>query len=277
LETYDFERISPTAMGPVIARGEYSDIPFAREVLSYLQERFPSPAEDFRQGIRAQAPFFEARFKAVSRILVERHATQILELASGFSPRSLDPAFRGVTYIEVDLPKMIGHKLALVTTLLGAVPPGLKFCGASVLNRGELTEGLAQFRKEPVAVTAEGLLRYLSFDEKAQLAENVRAILQTYGGVWITPDIHLRKWAPERSRHGGVDWNFAEQLGRDIHPNYFDDFAHARSFFEGCGFQVEERPLLDGVRQGIVSLPLASPESLAQLESRRIYTLTVRR
>jgi O-methyltransferase involved in polyketide biosynthesis len=303
LEAYDFERVSATALGPVIARGEYSDIPFAREMLSYLlrnsrktecgaigswiglggraapfalQERSLPPPDEFLKGLRAHAPFFEARFKAVSRILAEQKATQIFELASGFSPRGLDPAFRGVTYVEIDLPKMIDQKREIVTALLGSIPSHLKFCSASVLNREELAQGLTHFRKEPVAVTSEGLLRYLTFDEKAQLAENVKDVLRVYGGVWITPDIHLRKWAPERRRQGGADWSFAAQLGRDINVNYFDDFAHARSFFEGCGFQVEERPLLEGIREQVVSLPLAPPESLAELESRRIYTMTPR-
>jgi O-methyltransferase involved in polyketide biosynthesis len=276
LEQYDFERVSATALGPVIARGEYSDIPFAREILAYLRERSLEPPDEFLKGIRAQAPFFEARFKAVSRILAELQATQIFELASGFSPRGLDPAFGGLAYVEVDLPKMIEQKREIVTALLGSIPSHLKFCRASVLNYDELAQGLRHFRKEPVAVTSEGLLRYLTFDEKAQLAENVKSILHIYGGAWITPDIHLKKWAPENRPGSSTDWSFAALLGRDIKPNYFDDFVHARSFFEGCGFQVEERPLLEGIRGRVISLPLGAPELVAELESRRIYTMTVR-
>jgi len=82
--------------------------------------------------------------------------------------------------------------------------------------------------------------------------------------------------APERKGQTGVDWSFAAQLGRDIDANYSDDFAHARSFFEDCGFRVEERPLLEGIRQRVISLPLASQELLAELENRRIYMMTVR-
>ncbi len=275
MEPYDFERVSTTAFGPVIARGEYTDIPFAKEILSYLKERSKPPADDFLNALRGHAAFFEARFKAVSRILAEQRATQILEFASGFSPRGLDTAFHRTAYVEVDLPKMIEHKREIVTALLGSIPPHLKLCGASVLHRDELVEGLRHFRKEPVAVTSEGLLRYLTFDEKAQLAENVKHILRIHGGVWITPDIHLREWAPERRRNS-TEWSFDVRLGRDINVNYFDDLAHARSFFERCGFHVEERPLLEGIRERVVSLQLAPPERLAELESRRIYIMTVR-
>ena len=274
MEMYDFEKVSVTAMGPVIGRAEGTDIPFAKQMLSYLQERSQPPSEEFVTGAREHALFFEARFKAVCRLLVEHRATQVLELASRFSPRGFDPAFQGLTYVEVDLPGMNEQKREMAIAFLGAIPAHLKFCCASVLNRDELMQGLTHFRKEPVAVTSEGLLRYLTFDEKAQLAANVRHILGIYGGMWITPDIHLRKWSQRKPR-SGVDWNFAAQLGRDINANYFDDFGHARSFFESCGFQVEERPLLEAIRQRLVSLPHASPGLLAELEDRRIYTMTI--
>jgi O-methyltransferase involved in polyketide biosynthesis len=272
---YDFERISITAFGPVAARGEYTNIPFAKEILSYLQERSLVPEREFPARLERHAPFFEARFKAVSRILFEQHATQIIELASGFSPRGLDPAFQSTVYVEVDLPKMITLKREIVTALLGSIPSHHKFCCASVLDRDEFAQSTAHFRKQPVAVTSEGLLRYLTFDEKAQLAENVRSILDAYGGVWITPDIHLREWAPENKRPS-ADWGLDARLGRDLNVNYFNDLAHARSFFEGCGFEVEERPILEGVREQVVSLRLAPPDQLAELEDRKVFTLRVR-
>jgi len=277
LEPYDFARVSLTALGPVIARAEYTDIPFAKEVLSALQGHPDAPSEEFLAGLRGHAPFFEARFKAVSRLLLHRRATQILELASGFSTRSLDPAFQHTTYVEVDLPKMIEQKREIVTTLRGSVPPHLHFSLANVLDRNELAQALTNFsREQPVHLTSEGLLRYLTFEEKSQLAENVRHILSLHGGAWITPDIHLKKWAPEnRPPRSGMDWSFSAQLGRNINANYFDDLPHARSFFESHGFHVDEQPLLEGVRDNVISLPLASPDLLAELESRRIFTLTV--
>jgi O-methyltransferase involved in polyketide biosynthesis len=278
VEAYDFERISFTALGPVIGRGEFTDIPFAKEILDYIKTAVindPSayPSAEFLKGIRDHAAFFEARFKAVSRILVERQATQIVELASGYSPRALDPAFHGTHYVEVDLPKMIQRKREIVIAVLGSIPAHLQFCSASVLDRDELSRGVAHLGNAPVAFIAEGLLRYLTFEEKTLLAGNVRHILSTHG-VWITPDIHLIKWAPERRPEAGIDWNFKEQLGRDLNPNYFESFAHARSFFEGCGFRVEEQPLLQGIRERVVSLPLASPEFLVELEHRRIFIMT---
>jgi len=263
---YDFEGVSPTALAPVIARGEFSDIPFAREMLGFLQERCLSMPADFLAAVREHAFFFEARFKAVSRMLAEEHASQICELAAGFSPRALDPAFGSTTYVEVDLPKIIAQKRAIVLGLLGSIPAHLQFGCANVLHWNELAPCLRHFRQEPVAVVAEGLLRYLTLDEKARLADNVKSILRIHGGVWITPDILLREWeAP------GLD----KKLGRDVGLHHFDDMAQARAFFEGCGFHVEDRPLLAGIRERVVSLPRAAPGPLAVMESRRIFRMTL--
>ena len=273
---YDFSRVSATAFLPVLGRGEFTDIPYAKEMLDYLRTRVAFPEESLAEKLpRSYAPFFEARFKSVNRILAELGATQILELAAGFSPRGMDFSQRGVLYVETDLPDMIEQKRHLVETILGTIPPNLHFSTASVLDQHDLMMACANFRAEPVAITTEGLLRYLTFTEKTQLAANVHAILNKFGGAWITPDIHLRQWARERA---STDFHnrLVETVGRDVDPNYFDDLAHARSFFESCGFAVEERLLLEGIRGSVISLPQSPPALLDQLENRRTFILRVR-
>jgi len=71
--------------------------------------------------------------------------------------------------------------------------------------------------------------------------------------------------------------NETERLGRNLDPNYFDDLEHARAFFEGCGFEVESRPLLEGIRETVISLPNATEELLAELNDRKTFTLRVSR
>ncbi len=275
MNPYDFSRVSATALLPVFSRGECTDIPLAKEMLVALRAQLGEPYS--REEMSRYAPFFEARFKSVSRILEQQRAAQVLELAAGYSPRGMEwsrhGALRGALYVEADLPAMIEQKRALITAVLGAVPENLKLCRASVLDPEQLREACSWFRHEPVAVTTEGLLRYLTFPEKTRLAANVRNILDTYGGAWITPDIHLRQWIPERA-----DDNFHQRLeaglGRNVNPNYFDDLAHARRFFEECGFKVDDRPLLEGIRESVVSLPSATPALLKQLEERRTFVLS---
>jgi O-methyltransferase involved in polyketide biosynthesis len=274
MEPYDFRRISVTALIPAFARGEYTDIPWAKEVLACMRARGSTlpggPRSD--RAMYDYAPFLESRFKAVNWILEEQGATQILELAAGLSPRGMDFAQRNIVYVESDLAESIALKREIVTAVLGQVPANLHLCAASVLDRSALTACCSAFTDRPVAVTTEGLLRYLTFEEKTQLAVNVREILSRHSGIWITTDIHLRHWA---QRHQGPIQRESEteRLGRDLDPNYFDDLDHARTFFEGCGFQVESRPLLEGIRERVVSLPQATEELMSELNDRRTFTL----
>lgn len=275
MEHYDFRRVSVTALVPAFARGALTDIPFAREMLSYLREQGVNLSENVwsERATHEYAAFFESRFKAVNRILKERGARQVLELAAGLSPRGMEFAQRGVTYVEMDLADSMAQKRDIVEAVLGNVPPNLILCPASVIDHAEFSGCSAVFDKAPVFVTTEGLLRYLTFDEKTKLAANVHELLSTYGGVWITTDIHLRAWAQQRApirREREM-----ERLGRNLEPNYFDSLEHATSFFEGCGFRVESQPLLEGIRDELVSLPGAPPELRAELNDRRLFILQV--
>lgn len=274
MEPYDFRRISVTALIPAFARGEYTDIPWAKEVLNCLRARGSTVSEGSwnESAMKNYAPFFESRFKAVNRILEEHGAMQILELAAGLSPRGMDFAQRGIIYVEADLAQSTDLKREIITSVLGQVPDNLFLCPASVVDCAEFAGCCSAFGPRPVAVTTEGLLRYLTFEEKTQLAANVREILSRDGGMWITTDIHLRHWAKGHRRQMRRETE-TERLGRDLDPNYFDDADHARSFFEGCGFEVEARPLLEGIRERLVSLPYASDELVTELNDRETFIL----
>lgn len=278
MESYDFRLVSPTAVIPAFARGDHTDIPWAKEMVTALRERgvdlSSSPWSE--TGAANYAAFMEARFKSVNHILKEHGSSQVLELASGLSPRGMDLAQRGVVYVEADLPESVARKREIVTAILGAVPANLHLCAASVIDREQLLACAAVFGKKPVAVTTEGLLRYLTFDEKRRLSANVLELLARFGGMWVTTDIHLRKFllGHRRALRHATE---TERLGRDLDPNYFDDLDHARQFFEECGFEVESRPLLDGIRERVVSLPTASPELMDEMNERRTFILRASR
>lgn len=276
MESYDFRRISVTALIPAFGRGEYTDIPWAKEMLAFLRARglTPDGGPWTESAAENYAPFFEARFKSVNRILDERGATQVLELAAGLSPRGMDFAQRGVVYVEADLADSSEFKREVVTAVCGKVPENLHLCTASVIDKAEFRGCCAVFSDGPVAVSAEGLLRYLTFAEKKLLCANVRELIEKHGGFWVTTDIHLRHWAhghrrlPSHQREKG-------KLGRDLDPNYFDDLDHAQKFFEECGFAVDSRPLLEEIRERVISLPMAPEDLLAELNDRRTFVLTV--
>jgi O-methyltransferase involved in polyketide biosynthesis len=274
--SYDFRKVSVTALIPAFGRGEYSDIPWAKEMLRFLRARGLTPEGGPWSERAAQnyAAFFEARFKSVNRILEDHGATQVLELAAGLSPRGMDFAQRGVVYVEADLAESSEFKREVVTAVCGEIPQNLHLCAASVIDNAQFRACCAVFEDGPVTVATEGLLRYLTFDEKKHLCANVRELLRRNGGFWVTTDIHLRHWAHGHRRLANRQRE-TEQLGRDLDPNYFDDLDHAQSFFEECGFAVDSRPLLEGIRERVITLSMAPDDLLIELNERRTFVLTV--
>lgn len=273
-EDYDFRRISVTALMLAFARGEHTQIPWAKEMLAILRDRGATLSGGAWSVLstRDVAHFAEARFRAVSCLLEDKGATQVLELAAGLSPRGMDFARRGVVYVEADLAESTAMKREIVTAILGSLPEGLHLCSASVVDREQLLACCSSLDAgQPVAVTTEGLLRYLTFEEKTQLAAHVHEILRRYGGCWITPDIHLREWAVRQT--SAYRETETATLGRDLSANYFDDLDHARAFFERCGFAVDSRPLLEGIR-GLLVVHPQNERLVAELNDRRIFVLT---
>ena len=271
MEGYDFRRVSVTALVPAFARGEYTTIPWAREMLSVLRHRGATLPEGPWREYGPYASIFDARFRAVTRLVEEKAATQVLELAAGLSPRGAELARRGIVYVEADLADSITLKREVVTAMLGSVPNNLHLCPASAIDREQLLSCCVPFTPgRPVAVTTEGLLRYLTFEEKARVAANVHEILRRYGGWWITPDIHLLSWVKRQTpAHRQAE---LQTLGRDLNGNYFEDFDHARQFFERCGFAVDSRPLLEGIQDRIEAQP--SGEQAVMLNNSRLFVMT---
>ncbi len=244
-------------------------------MLAFLRSRGATLSEGpwSEDAARAFAPVFEARFRAVSQVVTEKGATQVLELAAGLSPRGMDLARKGILYVEADLAELMTRKREIVTAVLGAIPENLHLCAASALDRSQLLECCGPFATgRPVAVTTEGLLRYLTFDEKALVALNVHEILQRYGGWWITPDVHLRSLTQQQT----TDYREQERetLGRSLDANYFEDLDHAHRFFEGLGFAVDSRPLFER-RQPLIQAP--GSDQAVDPNDFRLFVLTPER
>lgn len=265
-----YERISVTAWR-VAYRRTLSDIPFSAEIFDEVQKimrrtRSAAELEQLDQLTQPDiTPIFEARFKLVNRLLEEEKARQILEIASGFSPRSLalarDPA---VEYSEMDLPGLMREKRSVFEELIrqGKIPryPNVHLNAGNALAMADLLAAVRPFlRNEPIAVVNEGLLRYLTFEEKAIVARNVRELLRLFGGTWITPDLSLRP----QSAFGLSGESRREQFARiermtgiDVDKNYFENEDAARAFFEELGFGIERHGFME------IAGELVSPQRL---------------
>jgi O-methyltransferase involved in polyketide biosynthesis len=263
------ERVSVTAWR-VAYRRTLSDIPFSVEVFDELQKimrrtRSAAELQELDQLVQPDiTPIFEARFKLVNRLLKEQSAKQILEIAAGFSPRSLamarDPS---VEYSEMDLPGVISEKRSVFDELIkqSKIPryPNVHLNAGNALVMGDLLAAVKPFRKKPIVVVNEGLLRYLTFEEKTIVARNVQELLRLFGGMWITPDLSLRPQSAfglsgERRRDQFA--RIERMTGIDVAKNYFENEEAARVFFEDLGFRIERHSFMEIVDE------LVSPQRL---------------
>src|SRR5262252_5583589 len=104
----DPSHISVTAKVSAYYR-KFSDIAFAAEVATLIgaDDAFAEIVRDHGlepDKLTFYAPMFEARYKSITQLIHELGASQVLELACGYSLRGLDLTQRGEThYVETDL------------------------------------------------------------------------------------------------------------------------------------------------------------------------------
>ncbi len=263
-----YEKIGPTAWGVAHFR-TFSDIKYAEEIFEEL-DSVVKPADpvqleymgSIRRSELALAPQFEARYKLINWLLKENKTNQILELATGLAGRGLataeaDPSLQ---YVEVDLPAMAAHKREMLQNLFakGKAKPqsNLHVEDGNALDEGSLFAAARYFKDEPISVVNEGLLRYLTPDEKKIVAENVRALLRKFGGAWITSDISTKRVLAYEEERTDNHARVKAMSGIDVKTNSFEDQDAAQKFFEDLGFSVERHSFLE------VAGELVSPKKL---------------
>jgi len=257
------ENISPTAW--IIAhRRTFTDIPYSQAIFDEFEKirrvegNFEIPEELKSPQV---APQIEARYKLVSRLLNENYPQQVLEIAAGLSPRGLEITDNpDVEYIEIDLPGIVSQKRKIVDAIKPRANLYLKVGNALDLESLQTAVShLDQVR--PLVVVHEGLLRYLNFEEKAIVAQNVHALLSQSGGVWITPDITL---ASIVQAENSVTENQTDKthllIGMNIENNRFENVDEAQKFFENLGFTVERHSFMEVIDE------LVSPKRLGQTQ-----------
>lgn len=169
-EDRSYERISPTAWLVTYQR-TFSDIPFSQEIFLELQEiikqtRSTVEIEDVEKsmnfsGITQHRPepgshmgfIWEARYKIVNHLLKAYRINQILEVASGVSPRGLEMARDpSVEYVEVDLTDAIRVKKDIIKRLVAksivSKQPNLHLEEGNALNLQDLLRATRFFSVE---------------------------------------------------------------------------------------------------------------------------------
>ena len=270
-----YEGIGPTAWG-VAYRRTFSDISYSLEIFNELQRIMKKPqltADLEEEKASSHDLQFEARFKLVNRLLKENRADQVLEIASGFSPRGIqmaqDPS---IEYIELDLPGLIKGKKDIVQKLIqkSKIPSrlNLHFEEGNALEMQDLERAVLSFKDKPIAVINEGLLRYLNFQEQTLIAQNIHKLLKRFGGVWITPDISVQRKNPfGQSGEKAKEQNLQMQrvTGVDVSENRFESEEAACMFFENLGFGIERHGFMRAADELVLPQKLSlSAEQVAE-------------
>ncbi|HEY1835479.1 MAG TPA: class I SAM-dependent methyltransferase [Candidatus Saccharimonadales bacterium] len=258
----EYTPIIPTAFATAYPR-TLSDIPYSDvifEQLLRLRKEENLPELETGLIVPRLAPELEARYKLVDKLLRQTGITQVLELAAGLSPRGLimaggDPT---VQYAELELLDMIAMKRRILGDI-AELPENLHLIAGNALRLKDLRQATADFDVAmPLAIVNEGLLRYLNFDEKAQIARNVHAVLELFGGAWITCDTTPKKFlaVQDSVTKPGMNDRLSKTSGKDFNNTMFEDLNHAKRFFGELGFSLEVHELQD------IATMLSSPAKL---------------
>lgn len=274
MNEHNFHQISPTAKLVAFMRA-MSDIPYSQEIAAMCDAEATAKTYfngNMEAGLK-RAPLAELRFKSLSGILPHIGIKQVLELASGLSPRGLilteNPE---ITFVETDLPGMLAEKREIVSELLGAKKrPNYQFASANALQRGELQSVAALFKAGPVAVIHEGLMPYLNNDEKRKLAASISGVLNLFSGVWITPDILIKEHHEKRMASSPAQKQIAMTTGRSMNDNLFEDFQAAQQFFENVGFRVERHRQIDFTPS--IKCTVSNSEVAEEIQTQEIWVM----
>lgn len=252
-----FSKISPTAKIPAYWRS-FSDISYSKEISEAVDaEKTAKKMQGSRpEAMMACSPaYFEIRYKAINYGLKKRGISNVMELACGLSPRGLEVVAGGGIYVGTDLQNMFAESSPVILAIarrMGIQMGNLHLQPANVLQEKELEDAAVHFGDKAFAICNEGLLPYLTMEEKATMAQNLRNLLKNGRGCWITTDIAFKEMREKlfSSLGLGVEktvqklmQDISKRTGSDIASNDFTDKVAAFKFYNDLGFIVEEFPM----------------------------------
>lgn len=229
-----FESISPTAIVTAYPR-QFTDIPYEKEIYQWLQKNCKN--NDVKLN-KLLAPEIEARYKLTNKILDDLDVSQVLEIGAGYSSRGIIYAEKGYEYIEMDLEEVAKNKVRLLKDI-ASIPNNLHIISGNALNYAdfEKCDEFLDTNKE-VAIINEGLLRYLTFEEKEIVGKNIYNILKKHNGVWITCDVTPKKFIEKQNVClPDFNKNLNQVTSRNDLQDRFNDIEHIKSFMMKIGFK----------------------------------------
>jgi O-methyltransferase involved in polyketide biosynthesis len=241
MDYMSYQKIGPTAWSVAHARS-LSDIKYSKEIFAEIRHFMHNATEVEKEylqtaGVEKLAPMFEARYKLTNRLINQSGIKQIIEIASGLTPRGLEYTENPeIKFVEFDLPEMITEKQQIIKDLK-AERQNLFLETGDALDLKSVMAATKHFEAGPIAVVTEGLLRYLNFEQKSAVVKNIRSLLEKFGGFWVTPDISVNT-KKEGQRQGGHSAGVLKMTGINLSNNSFKNTSNGKKFIEDFGFTV---------------------------------------
>lgn len=241
----EFESVSPTAIITSYPR-IFTDIPYEKEIYSILSK--DSVEVPLNKMI---APQIEARYRLIDKMIDKYGYKQILELAAGYSSRGLNYSLKGYNYVELDLDNIVIDKRKILNEIK-EIPNNLNIIEGNALDEYNVDKYFDS-NKELIVVN-EGLLRYLTFEEKKKVSKNIYNLLKKYGGVWITCDLSPKANIDLDNESNKFLKEISSITDRNNINDRFKDLDDMKSFFNELGFEVIEIEKLISIKDELVSV-----------------------
>ena len=247
----EYEEVSSTAIVTSYPR-IFTDIPYEKEIYEWLSNHCN---EEVTLN-KMLAPEIEARYKLTNKLLDNSGIKQVLELAAGYSSRGLIYSSKGYNYVEMDLEKVSTNKINIIKAIEKNTQETLNIISGNALRSSDYSKCDEYFEKnKPVAVINEGLLRYLTFDEKRMVAENVYSFLKKHGGIWITCDVTPKKFIQSQDKAlPSFNKNLNNVTSRNNLNDRFKNIEHIKGFFGNIGFEVSEIHKFSEMKEELYSI-----------------------
>lgn len=215
----------------------------------------------------------EQRHRMMDRLILQTKCKNLLDLACGYTPRGVEMSARGIHYVGGDLPITIAEIKSVAEHFSKEPKAMMKYRDVDVTNYESLKQAANELDGELCIVT-EGLLMYLTMDEKKVLCENIRDILLEHGGCWITQDteavsqflaINIPLFGQEhmkdvmKSRAA-----YEKKSDSSLITNNFKTTDEAIHFFESTGLKVERIPFYSA------EIPIMSLDNLPKETAEQI-------
>ena len=245
----EFESISPTAILTSYPR-TFTDIPYEKEIYNWI-ERNCAEKPALNKNL---APEIEARYKLINKLLNNTSIEQVLEIASGYSSRGIIYSQKGYNYVEMDLENVVINKRKIVEGI-SKQNDCLNIIEGNALSNLDFEKADKYLDNREVAVINEGLLRYLTFEEKEIVAKNIYSLLKKHNGVWITCDVTPKKFIVSQDKAlPDFNKNLNNVTDRNSLNDRFEDIEHIREFFGKIGFDVIEVHKFSEVKNELYSI-----------------------